>query len=78
MTDPAMTDGVMTDGAVPDTRPVHTRIEHAVLGTVGAVSRHRVAGPAVVVAAAVGCCTAIWFADPTTPGGPLPMCPTTT
>ncbi|SKY93130.1 Protein of uncharacterised function (DUF2752) [Mycobacteroides abscessus subsp. abscessus] len=78
-----MTEREPADGAASDPRPVHpprerlsARIEHAVLGRVSTVSRHRVAGPAVVVGAAVGCCTAIWFADPTTPGGPLPMCPT--
>ncbi|WP_286175274.1 DUF2752 domain-containing protein [Mycobacterium sp. DL99] len=29
------------------------------------------------MALAAGCgCVAIWFGDPTTPGGPLPVCPT--
>ncbi len=34
------------------------------------------ATPLVVAAAAAGGCAAIWFADPTVPGGPLPVCPT--
>ncbi|MFT4088373.1 MAG: DUF2752 domain-containing protein [Gordonia sp. (in: high G+C Gram-positive bacteria)] len=33
-------------------------------------------GPGVVVAGVASVCTCIWFADPTTPGGPLPTCPT--
>lgn len=47
-----------------------------VLGAVGKVSHHRVAGPAVVVGLAGIGCAGIWFGDPTTPGGPLPVCPT--
>ncbi|NMO04438.1 DUF2752 domain-containing protein [Gordonia sp. TBRC 11910] len=34
------------------------------------------AGPAVVVGLATVGCVGIWFADPTTPGGPAPVCPT--
>ncbi|WP_432845820.1 DUF2752 domain-containing protein [Amycolatopsis sp. CA-161197] len=34
------------------------------------------AGPAAVVAGLGVCCAAVWFGDPTTPGGPLPVCPT--
>ena len=37
---------------------------------------HRLAAPAALAAAAAGGCAAIWFADPTTPGGVLPVCPT--
>ncbi|MCF8603096.1 DUF2752 domain-containing protein [Gordonia sp. HY442] len=48
------------------------------LGAATAVSRHRVAGPAVVVAAVGVASTFVWFADPTTPGGIIPPCPTKT
>lgn len=41
-----------------------------------AVSKHRLLGPGIVVAGTAVACTAIWFGDPTTPGGPLPLCPT--
>ncbi|SEH92248.1 Protein of unknown function [Mycolicibacterium rutilum] len=34
------------------------------------------AAPMAVAAAAAGGCVAIWLADPTTPGGVLPVCPT--
>lgn len=47
-----------------------------VLNTVTTVARHRIVGPAVVVAGVVGAGTLIWFADPTTPGGIIPPCPT--
>ena len=40
------------------------------------MSHHRVAGPAAVVGLATVGCVGIWFADPTTPGGPSPVCPT--
>ena len=34
-------------------------------------------GTPLVVAASAACvCTAVWVGDPTTPGGPLPVCPT--
>ncbi|MBO0679458.1 DUF2752 domain-containing protein [Mycolicibacterium sp. S2-37] len=34
-------------------------------------------GAPLAVAALAGCaCAAVWFGDPTTPGGPLPVCPT--
>jgi hypothetical protein len=34
-------------------------------------------GPPLLVAASAACvCAAVWVADPTTPGGPLPVCPT--
>lgn len=36
----------------------------------------RPGAPLVVAAAAGLACAAIWIGDPTTPGGPLPMCPT--
>lgn len=32
--------------------------------------------PLVVAASATIACAAIWAGDPTTPGGPLPVCPT--
>ncbi|OBK75742.1 DUF2752 domain-containing protein [Mycobacterium sp. 1164985.4] len=32
--------------------------------------------PLAVAAAAVGGCAAVWLADPTVPGGILPVCPT--
>lgn len=32
--------------------------------------------PLGVVALGVAGCVAVWLADPTTPGGPLPVCPT--
>nr|WP_200799460.1 DUF2752 domain-containing protein [Williamsia sterculiae] len=34
------------------------------------------AAPAAVGVAAAAGCAAIWFADPTTPGGIIPVCPT--
>ena len=34
------------------------------------------AAPLAVAAAAAGGCAAIWLADPTVPGGILPICPT--
>ena len=34
------------------------------------------AAPLAVAAAAAGGCAAIWLADPTVPGGILPVCPT--
>ncbi|GAA3560654.1 DUF2752 domain-containing protein [Amycolatopsis ultiminotia] len=34
------------------------------------------AGPGAVVAGAGVACAAVWLGDPTTPGGPLPVCPT--
>jgi uncharacterized protein DUF2752 len=34
-------------------------------------------GAPLVVAASAACvCAAVWVGDPTTPGGPLPVCPT--
>ncbi|GAB19958.1 hypothetical protein GOEFS_098_00240 [Gordonia effusa NBRC 100432] len=47
-----------------------------VLGVVGKISHHRVAGPATVIGLASTACVGIWLADPTTPGGPSPICPT--
>lgn len=32
--------------------------------------------PLLVVASAACVCAAVWVGDPTTPGGPLPLCPT--
>jgi hypothetical protein len=32
--------------------------------------------PALVAAAAVSVCAVVWWCDPTTPGGLLPVCPT--
>lgn len=46
------------------------------VATVQAVARHRIAGPAVVVAGVAAAGTLVWFADPTTPGGIIPPCPT--
>ncbi|WP_454162103.1 DUF2752 domain-containing protein [Gordonia iterans] len=46
------------------------------VATVQAVARHRVAGPAVILAGAAGVGAFVWFADPTTPGGIIPPCPT--
>jgi Protein of unknown function (DUF2752) len=37
---------------------------------------HRLAPPLGVAALAAAGCAAIWIGDPTTPGGPLPICPT--
>lgn len=34
------------------------------------------APPAAVIAGLGVCCAAVWLGDPTTPGGPLPVCPT--
>jgi Protein of unknown function (DUF2752) len=36
----------------------------------------RLGAPLVVAASAACVCAAIWVSDPTTPGGPLPVCPT--
>ena len=46
------------------------------VAAVYAVARHRIAGPAVIVAGAVATGALVWFADPTTPGGIIPPCPT--
>ncbi len=48
------------------------RIRAAVL----AVASHPVAGPAVLLSGAAAGGAAIWLADPTTPGGVIPPCPT--
>jgi Protein of unknown function (DUF2752) len=45
------------------------------------VTRHRSApsalgAPLLVAASTMLVCAATWVGDPTTPGGPLPMCPT--
>jgi hypothetical protein len=45
------------------------------------VTRHRPASfalgaPLLVAASATLVCAATWVSDPTTPGGPLPVCPT--
>lgn len=37
---------------------------------------HRLVAPAVVAAAAGAVCGLVVWADPTTPGGPIPTCPT--
>lgn len=47
-----------------------------VVGAVQAVARHRIAGPAVLAAGAAAVGVLVWFADPTTPGGLIPPCPT--
>ncbi|MDA2892648.1 DUF2752 domain-containing protein [Mycolicibacterium sp. BiH015] len=36
----------------------------------------RLGGPLLVGAVAAGACAVVWVADPTTPGGILPTCPT--
>ncbi|MGH3636228.1 MAG: DUF2752 domain-containing protein [Mycobacterium sp.] len=36
----------------------------------------RLGAPVGVAVAAVLGCAVVWWADPTTPGGPLPVCPT--
>ncbi|QZT61832.1 DUF2752 domain-containing protein [Mycolicibacterium austroafricanum] len=36
----------------------------------------RLGGPLLVGALAAGACAVVWAADPTTPGGLLPQCPT--
>ena len=36
----------------------------------------RLGAPLGVAAAAVSVCAVVWWADPTTPGGVLPVCPT--
>lgn len=41
-----------------------------------AAARQRFGAPALVAAAAVSVCAAVWRCDPTTPGGLLPVCPT--
>jgi hypothetical protein len=37
---------------------------------------HRLAAPIGVAAVAASGCAVVWFADPTVPGGILPICPT--
>ncbi|WP_158892850.1 DUF2752 domain-containing protein [Amycolatopsis anabasis] len=40
-------------------------------------SRLRAVGPPLAVVGGAGlCCAVVWWGDPTTPGGPLPVCPT--
>jgi hypothetical protein len=36
----------------------------------------RLGAPLIVAASTTAACMAIWAGDPTTPGGPLPVCPT--
>ncbi|MGB6039722.1 MAG: DUF2752 domain-containing protein [Gordonia sp. (in: high G+C Gram-positive bacteria)] len=48
----------------------------SVLAAAEAVAKHKVAGPTLVVIGAIMAGTFIWFADPTTPGGIIPPCPT--
>jgi Protein of unknown function (DUF2752) len=36
----------------------------------------RLGAPLGVAAAVAVACAAVWWADPTTPGGPIPVCPT--
>jgi hypothetical protein len=36
----------------------------------------RLGAPLGVAAAAAVACAVVWWADPTTPGGPIPVCPT--
>ncbi len=43
----------------------------------GARAKLRALAPPLAVAAGAACaCVAVWLGDPTTPGGPLPICPT--
>ncbi|NNG96403.1 DUF2752 domain-containing protein [Gordonia araii NBRC 100433] len=46
------------------------------IASLSRVSAHPVVGPLVVVAGAAAVGAAVWFGDPTTPGGHLPTCPT--
>lgn len=46
------------------------------VATAQAVAAHRVAGPAVIATGIAAAGTLVWFADPTTPGGIIPPCPT--
>lgn len=39
-------------------------------------AQNKYVGPGAVLVGVAGAATAIWFADPTTPGGVLPTCPT--
>ncbi len=41
-----------------------------------AAARHRIVGPAAALAVVGAGAAIIWFADPTTPGGIIPPCPT--
>ncbi|MFT3660073.1 MAG: DUF2752 domain-containing protein [Gordonia sp. (in: high G+C Gram-positive bacteria)] len=54
------------------------RAEDVVLGAVRRVSQNRCLGPAAVLVGAAGVGALVWFADPTTPGGIIPPCPTNT
>lgn len=45
------------------------------LGIAGAIARHRVAGPAVILGGVAAIGAGMWFANPTTPGGVIPPCP---
>jgi hypothetical protein len=40
------------------------------------LARLRLGAPLLVAASATLVCAATWVGDPTTPGGPLPVCPT--
>jgi Protein of unknown function (DUF2752) len=42
----------------------------------GSVSPRLLGAPLMVAASTTLVCAAIWAGDPTTPGGPLPVCPT--
>ena len=48
------------------------------LGAAQTVSRHHVLGPGLILAGVAAVGTLVWFADPTTPGGIIPPCPTKT
>jgi hypothetical protein len=43
---------------------------------VGPAVGQRLRAPVLVAASAVVVCAVVWLGDPTTPGGPLPVCPT--
>ncbi|GAA1481238.1 DUF2752 domain-containing protein [Gordonia sinesedis] len=66
----------MTSETAPAASSKPGRVTDAAGTLVSRVARHRVAGPAVIVAGVAACCTAVLLGDPTTPGGPLPVCPT--
>jgi hypothetical protein len=47
------------------------------LGDLAGISRARALGPPLAaLAGTAGCCAVVLWADPTTPGGALPICPT--
>ena len=51
-------------------------VTQRMLGAAQTVTRNRVLGPGLIVAGVAAVGTLVWFADPTTPGGIIPPCPT--